>query len=150
MLTDTNTIFKSADWILAADTSVDVINTYFDFQTEFTVDSTADLTLHLCAHTRYAVYVNNRFVDCGQYPGYEDYQVYDSLDISQFVNPGENTLRIVHYVLGADFLTIRKQIPGIIFALWQGDNCLLTSTPDVLSRKNAHYADGQMDAWFCL
>lgn len=139
------TIFRSANWIFAADSSVDVVNTYFDYQTQFRVDNTADLTLHLCAHTRYAVYVNDRFVDCGQYPGYEDYQVYDSLDISQFVNPGENTLRIAHYVMGADFLTIRKQIPGIIFALWQGDNCLLTSTPDVLSRKNAHYADGQME-----
>lgn len=48
-------------------------------------------------------------------------------------------------MLGADFLTIRKQIPGIIFALWQGGNCLLTSTPDVLSRKNTHYKDGDME-----
>lgn len=145
MQSDTNTIFQHANWIFAADASVDVVNTYFDFQTTFSLTDTADLTLHLCAHTRYAVYVNDRFVDCGQYPGYEDYQVYDSLNLSGFVTPGENTLRIAHYVAGADFLTVQKQIPGVIFALWQGDTCLLTSTPDVLSRKNTHYADGNME-----
>ena len=63
------TIFRSANWIFVADSSVDVVNTYFDYQTQFRVDNTAGLTLHLCAHTRYAVYVNDRFVDCGQYPG---------------------------------------------------------------------------------
>ncbi len=141
----TNQIFQQADWIFAADTSADVVNTYFDYQAQFRVDSAGDLTLHLCAHTRYAVYINDRFVECGQYPGYEDYQVYDSLDISGFVTPGENTLRIVHYVAGVDFLTVQKQIPGVIFALWQGGTCLLTSNPDVLSRKNTHYADGDME-----
>lgn len=142
---DTNRIFQQADWIFAADTSADVVNTYFDYQAEFSLDSAADLKLHLCASTLYAAYVNDQFVDCGQYAGYENYQVYDSLDISKFVTPGKNTLKIVHYVMGADFLTIRKQLPGIIFALWQGDKCLLTSTPDILSRKNAHYQDGDME-----
>lgn len=145
MPNNTNVIFQNADWIFAADTSVDVINTYFDYQAQFRADSADNLTLHLCASALYAVYVNDKFVDCGQYAGYEDYQVYDSLDISKFVTPGENTLRIVHYVLGADFLTIRKQIPGLIFALWQADTCLLNSTPDVLSRKNTHYKDGPME-----
>jgi len=142
---DTNTIFQSAHWIFAADTSPDVVNTYFDYRATFVVEDTADLTLHLCAGTRYAVYVNDKFVDCGQYPGYEEYQVYDSLDISKFAVPGENTLKIAHYVMGKDFLTIRKQVPGVIFALWQGDACLLNSTPEVLSRKNTHYADGDME-----
>ena len=140
----TDTIFQNANWIYPADTSADVVNTYFDYQAQFRADRAEGLTLHLCASTLYAVYVNDRFVDCGQYAGYETYQVYDSLDISEFVTPGENTLRIVHYVTGADFLTVRKQIPGIIFALWQGDTCLLNSTPDVLSRKNTHYKDGNM------
>lgn len=85
------TIFRSANWIFVADSSVDVVNTYFDYQTQFRVDNTAGLTLHLCAHTPYAAYVNGKFVDCGQYAGYENYQVYDSLDISGFVTPGENT-----------------------------------------------------------
>lgn len=48
---DTNTIFQQADWIFTADTSLDVVNTCFDYQAQFRVDCAEKLKLHLCAST---------------------------------------------------------------------------------------------------
>lgn len=137
--------FQNAQWIFAKDIPANICNTYFDYQTEFCVDQTDNIRLYISASTLYAVYVNGEFVDCGQYAGYEDYQVYDELDISSFVKAGKNTLKIVHYVIGTNYFTHRIQIPGIIFSLWQGDCCLVNSDGNIPSRKNTNYHGGDME-----
>ena len=145
MVEENNLYFADAQWIFVKDIPKNVCNTYFEYETEFCVDSAENIKLFISASTLYAVYVNDRFVDCGQYADYEDYQVYDELDISRFVKPGKNILKIAHYVIGANYFTHRIQIPGIIFALWQKENCITVSNEEVLSRKNAQYIDGDME-----
>ena len=137
--------FEHAQWIFVKGIPRDVCNTYFEYEAEFSVENTGNVRLFISASTLYAVSVNGVFVDCGQYADYEDYQVYDTLDISSFVKPGKNTLKIEHYVIGTNYFTHRIQIPGIIFAVWEKDNCVLCSNEAVLSRKNTHFADGPME-----
>ena len=137
--------FENAQWIFVKDVPGDVCNTYFEYETSFCVENTENVHLFISASTLFAVYVNGMFVDCGQYADYEDYQAYDILDIKKFVKPGKNTLKIEHYVIGTNYFTHRIQIPGIIFALWEKDNCVLCSNEAVLSRKNTHFADGPME-----
>lgn len=145
MVEENNLYFADAQWIFVKDIPKNVCNTYFEYETEFCVDSAENIKLFISASTLYSVYVNDRFVDCGQYADYEDYQVYDELDISRFVSTGKNILKIAHYVIGANYFTHRIQIPGIIFALWQKENCITVSNEEVLSRKNAQYIDGDME-----
>ena len=145
MVEENNLYFADAQWIFVKDIPKNVCNTYFEYETEFCTDSAENIKLFISASTLYAVYVNDRFVDCGQYADYEDYQVYDELDISRFVSTGKNILKIAHYVIGANYFTHRIQIPGIIFALWQKENCITVSNEEVLSRKNAQYIDGDME-----
>ena len=145
MVEENNLYFADAQWIFVKDIPKNVCNTYFEYETEFCVDSTENIKLFISASTLYSVYVNDRFVDCGQYADYEDYQVYDELDISRFVSTGKNILKIAHYVIGANYFTHRIQIPGIIFAVWQNDQCLLGSNENVSSRQDCHYADGDME-----
>lgn len=145
MHNDNISYFQNAQWIFVKDIPKDVCNAYFDYQTDFCIESTKDIRLYISASTLYAVYINDEFVDCGQYADYEDYQVYDELDISTFVKPGKNTLKIAHYVIGANYFTHRIQIPGMIFALWENENCIGVSDENVLSRKNTHYIDGDME-----
>ncbi len=142
---ENNLYFQNAQWIFARDIPSDICNTYFDYQAEFSLEQIDNVRLFISASTLYAVYVNGEFVDCGQYADYEDYQVYDELDITEFVKQGKNTLEILHYVIGANYFTHRIQIPGVIFALWQDDNCLLNSNEDVLSRQDMHYDSGDME-----
>ena len=145
MVEENNLYFADAQWIFVKDIPKNVCNTYFEYETEFCVDSAENIKLFISASTLYAVYVNDRFVDCGQYADYEDYQVYDELDISRFVSTGKNILKIAHYVIGANYFTHRIQIPGIIFSVWQNDQCLLGSDENVLSRQDCHYAGGDME-----
>ena len=137
--------FENAQWIFVKDIPEDVCNTYFEYETVFSVENRENVRLFISASTLYAVSVNGVFVDCGQYADYEDYQVYDTLDISGLVRPGKNTLKIDHYVIGTNYFTHRIQIPGIIFAVWEKDRCVLGSNEEVLSRKNACYQDGPME-----
>jgi len=145
MVEENNLYFADAQWIFVKDIPKNVCNTYFEYETEFCVDSAENIKLFISASTLYSVYVNDRFVDCGQYADYEDYQVYDELDISRFVSTGKNILKIAHYVIGANYFTHRIQIPGIIFAVWQNDQCLLGSNENVSSRQDCHYAGGNME-----
>ena len=138
-------IFLNADWIFVNEIPKGTCNSYFDYKTEFEVEKIKNIKLYISASALYAVYVNGAFVDCGQYADYEEYQVYDELDIAKFVKQGKNTLEIMQYVIGSDVFTHRKQIPGVIFTIWQEDECLLNSNEDVLSRKNMQYTSGEME-----
>ena len=137
--------FQDADWIFVKDIPKDICNTYFDYKAEIELEKTENTKIYISASTLYAVYVNGVFVDCGQYADYEEYQVYDELDVSEFVQQGNNTLEIMHYVIGANYFTHRIQVPGVIFTVWQEDCCLLNSNENVLARKNIHYQSGEME-----
>ncbi len=138
-------IFENARWIFAKNQKQDVINSYYDYQALFYAEMDKKTLLYISACNQYAVYVNGLFVDCGQYPGYEDYQVYDELDITEYIREGDNELLIIQYVVGADFSTHRTLLPGVIFTVWQGENCCLNSTMKCKSRKNPYYQDGPME-----
>lgn len=121
--------FKNAEWIFC-DTDVELTDKAFIYDTSFISFTNAKIKLHICAYSQYAVYVNGEFVDAGQYDGYEDYQVYDTLDITSFVHMGFNRLTVWQYVCGEDFSARRKQIPGVIFSIVDEDeNELLVSSP---------------------
>lgn len=134
-------VFQNAQWIFAAGVKPDVVDRYFDYQTTFSLAEPADTKLYISAYSQYAVYLNGTFVDCGQMPGYEHLQFYDTLEISDYLVPGENTLLIRQYVCGADFSTEHRQIPGVIFALYNGETQILVSSPECLSRPNPGYLE---------
>ena len=138
-------LFEHAKWIFLKEQGENVCNTYFDYKTSFQIETVTDTALYISAHSLYAVYINGQFVDCGQYPGYEDYQVYDKLDITSYLIEGTNSLFITQYVAGIDCAIQRKQIPGIIFSMWQDEKNILYSTPDCLCRINPYYKNGEMD-----
>ncbi|HML48133.1 MAG TPA: hypothetical protein PKE04_15430, partial [Clostridia bacterium] len=54
------------------------VNAYVDFTDSFFIDSTGGAyRLRVSADAQYVLYVNDRFVDCGQYADFPDYKVYD-------------------------------------------------------------------------
>ena len=138
-------MLRNAEWIFVKDVNQEVYNGYFDYKTDFKVEEDGRVILYLSVCSLYAIYINGQFVDCGQYPGYEDYQVYDVLDITPYVVDGVNNLLLTQYVIGKDFSTHRTLIPGVIFSVWQNDHCVLNSTPDCLSRVNPYYMYGEME-----
>lgn len=131
-------VFEKAQWIMARH-AADPVDSYFDYKETFTALGGA-VTLHISAHTNYAVYVNGRFVDCGQLPDYATRQIYDTLDLTPYVHKGENLLQITQYVTGEGFMTTNVQTPGLIFSLWEDAKLIAFSSPETLSGQNRKYA----------
>ena len=107
-------VLGTAEWIFA-DCDGEIKDRYFIYRDSFYVNPVETTTVHIAAHSKYALYVNGKFVDCGQYADYEEYQVYDALDITDFLKEGENELEIRQYVCGTEFFTERPAIPGVIY-----------------------------------
>lgn len=131
------TVFSDAKWIFAVDAEP-VVDRYYDYRQNFAVSGDKTL-LYISAHTNYAVYVNGQFVDCGQLPDMPGRLVYDTLDISAFVKPGENLLEITQYVTGEPFMTTTVQEPGVLFAVWDGSQPVAVSSEQTLSGRNQRY-----------
>jgi len=125
--------FCDSQWILADIKTDKIMDKAFLYKTSFSVYKREKITLYIAAHTQYAVYVNGMFVDAGQYDDYEDWQVYDTLDITDFVENGDNELFIWHYVAGEAFSTRSSLIPGVIFSVFSGEECVLASNKECLS-----------------
>lgn len=138
-------MLKDAEWIFVKNIEESICNSYFDYSCDFQVHIGEKTLLYVSACSLYALYINGEFVDCGQYPGYEDYQVYDVLDITDYVIGGKNTLLLTQYVIGTDFSTHRILKPGVIFSIWQNDVCVLNSDENCLSRVNPYYINGDME-----
>lgn len=138
-------MLKEAEWIFVRGAEKTICNSYFDYKSDFQTQKDGRTLLYVSACSLYAVYINGEFVDCGQYPGYEDYQVYDVLDITDYVIEGKNTLLLTQYVMGADFSTHRILKPGVIFSIWQNEECVLHSDENCLSRVNPYYINGDME-----
>lgn len=129
--------FKNAKKIwLSADAGV---NTYADF---FAAFDRADRLVIAC-DGNYSVYINDKFVSFGQFPGYEDLAFCDTLDISRFVNDGENTLRITAHHPGKDTSTYRAQPAFVCFELFCGESSVYASDKDTLCRENPFYESGE-------
>lgn len=133
--------FRNAQWIFTDGVDSPVVDRYFAYKSNLNTP-TGNATLYIAAHLQYAVYVNGSFVNCGQYDDYETYQVYDALDLSAYLKEGDNELLILQYVCGINTSTRSVQIPGIIFAAWDGDTQLLVSDTSVLSGEEKRYNNG--------
>lgn len=78
------------------------VNVFADFKADF---GRAD-RIKIACDGNYSLYINNKFVGTGQYPGYEDMLFFDALDIGKFADLELNTLKIVAHHPGCDFLDL--------------------------------------------
>ena len=60
-------------------------NSYVDFYEIFYAEEGRDYILYISASSDYAVYINGRYVESGQYADYSFWRVYDTLYISNFL-----------------------------------------------------------------
>ena len=135
-------LWKNAQWIFA-DVKGEIKDRYFEYLETFEVEAGEETILYISVHSRYAVSINGRFVDCGQYDDYEDMKFYDRIPVSEYVKQGMNRIQIFQYVCGADFFTRRSQIPGVIFAIREKEKEICVSNPACLSREDLRFLGGE-------
>lgn len=137
-------MLNNGKWIWVNDRCKDK-NVYADFVQPLTLSAGQPLTLEISVDGNYAVYMNERFVNSGQYPDYPEYKVYDRLDLSDFVTEGENRLLIRVWHPGEDHFSYRAEPAGLIYAVYSGEDVLAVSDESTLSAINTCFKNG--DIW---
>ena len=73
-------MLQKANWIWHSES--DGVNSYVDFKREFNLKIGQKPEIEISVDGNYAIYLNDQFVDSGQYPDYPEYKVYDRLNLS--------------------------------------------------------------------
>ncbi len=114
-------------------------NVYADFLVDFSLNNIANINLEISVDGNYAVYLNDCFVDSGQYPDYPEYKVYDELKLDEFSHIGKNQMLIRVYWPGQDHFSYRKENPGLAFCLSVGDEVIAVSDDRIMAARNCAY-----------
>lgn len=132
-------VFKTAKWIWVDDNQN--ADTYGEFFTRFNYKS-GRVTCNLSCDSDYVLYVNGKFVASNQYGDFEWYKIYDSIDITDYLNVGENTFAVLVWYFGENTQRYKKANAGVIFEVVSGDEVLAHSCEKVVSRYSKAYKNG--------
>lgn len=99
-LTPKNDVFHKAikKYTPAHDSSL--LNSHILFRKKFTVTEFKKCNIHISADDYYFLYINGQFVCSGPSPAYPWHYYYNDIDISEYVNIGENTIAVHTYYQG--------------------------------------------------
>ena len=130
-------VFQDADWVWHDDCKKE--NSYVNFYDEIYAKSDSVYKMYISADSQYAVYINNKYIPSTQYSDYEDYKIFDEIDITEYLIQGKNILKIIAYYQGTDSSTYRKFDCGLIYKVTENDNALICSGKNTLTAPNANY-----------
>ncbi|MBR6709503.1 MAG: hypothetical protein IKL84_07490, partial [Clostridia bacterium] len=106
---------------------------YGEFYDTFTYTG-GNIKLQISADSNYAVYLNGKPVDSGQYPDFPHYKVYDELDLTSAAVPGQNHLAIVVWYYGETNMTYYRGNAALRYALEIDGKPVCVSSRETLSR----------------
>ena len=75
-------------------------NLHILYRKKFVLKRTEHTTIYITADDYYKLYINGRFVCQGPSPGYHFHYYYNVVDISDYVEPGENVIAVHTYYQG--------------------------------------------------
>ena len=117
---------------------------YCDFYDTFPY--TADkgrVTVRISADSNYALYINGRLADSGQYADYPHYKIYDELDVTPYLCEGENHLAVTVWHYGRATLCYFPGRPALLYEVECDGKCLLRSDAGVACRPSREYENGR-------
>ena len=120
-----NKLFPSAKWIWHNDYHKE--NVYLNFFETVKGTKGKNYKVYISVDSNYALYINERFVESGQYADYLNYKVYDVIDVTDFIEDGENAIRIVGYWQGRDCSTYRKEAAGMMYVITEDGKEIVVS-----------------------
>ncbi len=131
--------FGTAQWIWY--TTVVKPNSYGEFCDRFTYTG-GTVVCHLSVDGDYTLYVNGRYAASNQYADFEHYKIYDSVDITPYLTPGENTLTVLVWHVGIPTFWYTPAKAGLLYAVECNGKILCASGETTLSREEPHYVSG--------
>lgn len=117
-------------------------NSYAEFFDTFNVEN-GKTSVAISVDGDYTLYINGAFVSSSQYGDYEHYKIYDTIDISPYVQRGENSIAILVWHFGENSQRYKKYKAGLIFEVLENGKVILTSGEHTKSRKSPTYKSGE-------
>ena len=133
-------VFKKAKWIWMEKQSK--ADSYGEFFTTFDYQD-GKVECRLSCDSDYVLYVNGKVVSCNQYGDFEWYKIYDTVDVTEYLQKGENRLAVLVWHFGENSQRYKKAAAGLIFELVSGDEVLAYSQETVLARYSNTYQNGR-------
>lgn len=132
-------MFRQAKWIwVDSQSSAD---TYGEFYDEFIWHG--NLTeCKLSCDSDYTLFINGRFVASNQYGDYEWYKAYDSIDITSYLQKGNNSIAVLVWHFGVSSQRYLQATAGLIFEIREGESVLLASGESTRARYSKCYRNG--------
>lgn len=92
------------------------------------------ISIDISCDSNYTMYLNGKLVGFGQYADYPHYKVYDTIDLSKFVNYGNNKIVIIVWYYGDDSQTYTKGNAGLIYEVKNNNEIITYSKPGTLCK----------------
>ncbi len=134
-------MFQGAKWIWGEGDAIP--DSYMEFLLPIAAMAGKRYRLCLAVDGDYALYAGGALAAFGQYADYPHHRVYDQLELTPFLQVGENRLRIVVWHMGVNAFTYIKKDAGLLFSLWEDDKKVSVSDASVLCRPAPGYACGR-------
>ena len=115
---------------------------YLEASANLRVQKTVGMLLRISADSDYAVYLNGRLAAFGQFASYPFRRAFDEVDVSAYLAPGENEVRILVWYAGVDCFTYSKGTPYLRFSFEQDGGTLMESGRGVMVRPAPGYLPG--------
>lgn len=131
--------FEKSLWV--SHTDEDISNEYGEFLCEF--DATGSAVCRISCHHDYALFLNGKHIDNGQFPDFDRFKTYDTLNLSPHIKIGKNVLAILVWYSCRDTLRFGHEKAGLIFEVTDESGRLLASSgKDTLARKSRAFVSG--------
>lgn len=133
------TVFDNCSWIWYTPNAF--ADSYGDFQDHFCY-SEGQVLFRVSCDGDYTLFVNGHYAASNQYGDFEHYKIYDTIDITPYLIPGENKIFVTVWHLGIPSSRYQPAKAGLLYEVECGGNILCRSGCHTLSRENPHYKSG--------
>ena len=103
---------------------------YVEFSFCFAMPNNKKTIFNIAADSNYVLYINGQIAAFGQYADYPDYKVYDSVDITKYLQENNQVSLLVWYY-GIDTQTYIKDNAGVIFEIKSDNQVLVQSNEEI-------------------
>ena len=131
---------NNSKWIWHKNGAMDDLYIEFFDTFEYSENNTRIL---ISADSNYAIYLNGKFVNSGQYPDFPHYKVYDEIDITPYCVKGVNRLGIIVWYYGMSNMSYYPAEAALRYEVCCGETLLAASSEDTLSRISRTYKNGR-------
>lgn len=128
--------FKNSDWIWY--TKDERPDTHGDFKDSFEYTG-GKVLCRISCDGDYVLFVNGRLAGSNQYGDFEHYKIYDSIDITDYLHKGSNTVDITVWHLGINSSRCKAATAGLLYEIECDSTVLCRSCEETLSRQNPYY-----------